>query len=46
MKVVIDRFYANDDALQGDKKAALITAMAGHRNICGIRRRCDIPRDA
>ncbi len=28
IKAVIDRFYANDDALQGGKKAALITAMA------------------
>ncbi len=28
IKAVIDRFYANDDALQGAKKAVLITAMA------------------
>ena len=28
LKAVIDRFYANDDALHGRKKAALITAMA------------------
>ena len=28
IKAVIDRFYANDDALQGGKKAILITAMA------------------
>ena len=28
IKAVIDRFYANDDALHGRKKAALITAMA------------------
>lgn len=28
IKAVIDRFYANDDALQGGKKAVLITAMA------------------
>lgn len=28
IKAVIDRFYANDDALHGGKKAVLITAMA------------------
>ena len=28
IKVVIDRFYANDDALHGGKKAILMTAMA------------------
>lgn len=28
IKTVIDRFYANDDALHGGKKAVLITAMA------------------
>ena len=28
IKAVIDRFYANDDALHGGKKAILITAMA------------------
>ena len=28
IKAVIDRFYANDDALHGKKKAVLITAMA------------------
>ena len=28
IKAVIDRFYANDDALHGRKKAVLITAMA------------------
>lgn len=28
LKVVIDRFYANDTILHGDKKAALILAMA------------------
>ena len=28
IKSVIDRFYANDDALMGGKKAVLITAMA------------------
>ena len=28
LKAVIDRFYANDDALHGGKKAVLITAMA------------------
>ena len=28
LKAVIDRFYANNDALMGGKKAVLITAMA------------------
>lgn len=28
IKAVIDRFYANDDALHGGKKAVLLTAMA------------------
>lgn len=33
IKTVIDRFYANDDALKGNKKAILITAMADTESI-------------